>query len=108
MTAQENSESLHGFQKRGLALALSQEGGGNPAPDLTAPPPPGVANPLAPCSKPALFQEILIAAPVPGGTRFSALTVAPERSRRVLAMNKPSPSPDPSSDLARRSVLVVT
>src|ERR1700730_9022386 len=69
---------------------------------------PGIDRRLVPCSNRSRGHVIVTIAPFTGGARFSVLTVAPDRSRSVFAMNRPRPSPDPSSVLARLSVLVVT
>ncbi len=52
-------------------------------------------------------HTICTIAPVSGGVRFSAATVAPDRSKNVFAMKKPRPIP-PSPSRARLRGLVVT
>src|SRR5262249_45454975 len=63
---------------------------------------------LVPCSNMFRAQVTVTIAPFAGGARFSVLTFAPDRSKSVLAMNRPSPSPAASSALARLSLFVVT
>src|SRR5262249_2136663 len=52
------------------------------------------------CSKSLRLQSNLMMAPRSGWARFSKVTVAPERSSRVLAMKKPNPRPVASSPVS--------